>query len=178
HHSVQWSQIQKQDRENSIKKQCHVQRYSKVSTSNAKALQENTDVERLQNGLARLVLTIVELLRQLLERQAQRRVLAGTLSAEEVERLGLAFMQIKQKIHKISNQFDLNSNELDIKVGSSITKNASATKASLVDILDKLLERGTVVGGQVTISVADIDLIALDLFAMLSLVHDKTESDS
>jgi len=155
-----------------------VTRYAKVSTSNATALQVNTDVERLQNGLARLVLTIVELLRQLLERQAQRRVLAGTLSAEEVERLGLAFMQIKQKIHEISNQFDLNSNELDIKVGSSITKNASATKASLVDILDKLLDRGTVVGGQVTISVADIDLIALDLFAMLSLVHDKTESDS
>ncbi|TLY07324.1 MAG: gas vesicle protein K [Thaumarchaeota archaeon] len=152
--------------------------YAKVSTSNATALQVNTDVERLQNGLARLVLTIVELLRQLLERQAQRRVLAGTLSAEEVERLGLAFMQIKQKIHEISNQFDLNSNELDIKVGSSITKNASATKASLVDILDKLLDKGTVVGGQVTISVADIDLIALDLFAMLSLVHNKTESDS
>ena len=152
--------------------------YAKVSTSNATALQVNTDVEKLQNGLARLVLTIVELLRQLLERQAQRRVLAGTLSAEEVERLGLAFMQIKQKIHEISNQFDLNSNELDIKVGSSITKNASATKASLVDILDKLLDKGTVVGGQVTISVADIDLIALDLFAMLSLVHDKTESDS
>jgi len=152
--------------------------YAKVSTSNATALQVNTDVEKLQNGLARLVLTIVELLRQLLERQAQRRVLAGTLSAEEVERLGLAFMQIKQKIHEISNQFDLNSNELDIKVGSSITKNASATKASLVDILDKLLDKGTVVGGQVTISVADIDLIALDLFAMLSLVHDKTESGS
>ena len=152
--------------------------YAKVSTSNATALQVNADVEKLQNGLARLVLTIVELLRQLLERQAQRRVLAGTLSAEEVERLGLAFMQIKQKIHEISNQFDLNSNELDIKVGSSITKNASATKASLVDILDKLLDKGTVVGGQVTISVADIDLIALDLFAMLSLVHDKTESGS
>ncbi len=152
--------------------------YAQVSTSNATALQVNTDVERLQNGLARLVLTIVELLRQLLERQAQRRVLAGTLSAEEVERLGLAFMQIKQKIHEISSQFELNSNELDIKVGSAITKNASETKASLVDILDKLLDKGTVVGGQVTISVADIDLIALDLFAMLSLVHDKAESGS
>ncbi len=152
--------------------------YAQVSTSNATALQVNTDVERLQNGLARLVMTIVELLRQLLERQAQRRILAGTLSAEEVERLGLAFMQIKQKIHEISSQFELNSNELDIKVGSAITKNVSETKASLVDILDKLLDKGTVVGGQVTISVADIDLIALDLFAMLSLVHDKAESGS
>ena len=153
--------------------------YAKVSTSNATALQVDTDGEKLQNGLARLVLTIVELLRQLLERQAQRRVLAGTLSSEEVERLGLAFMQIKRKIHEISNQFGPNSNdELDIKVGSAITKNASATKASLVDILDKLLDKGTVVGGQVTISVADIDLIALDLFAMLSVVHDKVESSS
>ena len=152
--------------------------YAQVSTSNATSLKVNADVERLQNGLARLVMTIVELLRQLLERQAQRRVLAGTLSVEEVERLGLAFMQIKQKIHEISSQFDLNSNELDIKVGSAITKNTSETKASLVDILDKLLEKGTVVGGQVTISVADIDLIALDLFAMLSLIHEKVESSS
>ena len=155
-----------------------MRRYAQVSTSNATAIQVNSDGERLQNGLARLVLTIVELLRHLLERQAQRRVLAGTLSAEEVERLGLAFMQIKQKIHEISDQFGLNSNELDIKVGSVITKNASASKGSLVDILDKLLEKGTVVGGQVTISVADIDLIALDLFAMLSLIHEKVESSS
>ena len=155
-----------------------MRRYAQVSTSNATAIQVNSDGERLQNGLARLVLTIVELLRHLLERQAQRRVLAGTLSAEEVERLGLAFMQIKQKIHEISDQFGLNSNELDIKVGSVITKNASASKGSLVDILDKLLDKGTVVGGQITISVADIDLIALDLFAMLSVVHDKVESRS
>lgn len=152
--------------------------YAKVYTSNATALQMNPDVEKLQNGLARLVMTIVELLRQILERQAQRRILAGTLSAEEVERLGLAFMQIKQKIHEISSQFGLNSNELDIKVGSAITKNASESKASLVDILDKLLDKGTVVGGQVTISVADIDLVALDLFAMLSVVQNKVESSS
>ncbi|TLX85216.1 MAG: gas vesicle protein K [Thaumarchaeota archaeon] len=153
--------------------------YAKISPPSSPNLQQvSTDGGRLQNGLARLILAVVELLRQLLERQAQRRVLAGTLSAEEIERLGLAFMQIKRKIHEISDQFGLSSNELDIKVGSIITKNSSATKASLVDVLDKLLDKGTVVGGQVTISVADIDLIALDLFAVLSLVHDEVESSS
>ena len=152
---------------------------SQISKSNAATLQQvNPDGEKLQKGLARLVLTIVELLRQLLERQAQRRVLSGTLSSEEVERLGLAFIQIKQKVNEISDQFGLTSNELDIKVGSLITKNASETKTSLVEVLDKLLDKGTVVGGQVTISVADIDLIALDLLAMLSAVHGKGESDS
>ena len=60
------------------------------------------DGDKLQKGLAKLVLAIVELLRQILERQAQRRVSSGNLTAEEVERLGLTFMQLKEKMSDLS----------------------------------------------------------------------------
>jgi len=51
---------------------------------------------KLDNGLARLVLTVVEVLRQVLEKQALRRADSGSLTDEEVERLGVAFMQLNK----------------------------------------------------------------------------------
>ena len=54
----------------------------------------NADPERVERGLAQLVLTLVELLRQLMERQALRRIEAGALSDEEIERLGQTFMKL------------------------------------------------------------------------------------
>jgi len=133
----------------------------------------NLEGEKLQKGLAKLVLVILEVLRQILERQAQKRVLSGTLSTEEVERLGLAFMQLKQKVSEISKQLGLNPEELDLTIPSLLGSNNStspplSTTTSLVNLVDKLLDKGAVIGGQVTISVADIDLIALDLLAVLS----------
>lgn len=119
-------------------------------------------------------MTLVEILRQILERQAQRRVSSGTLSPIEVERLGLAFMQIKEKLTQISEEFGLAREELDASLGALVQSGNSALgTASLVDIIDRLLDKGTVIAGQVTISVADIDLIVLDLFAMLSAVNTK-----
>jgi len=133
----------------------------------------NLEGEKLQKGLAKLVLVILEVLRQILERQAQKRVLSGTLSTQEVERLGLAFMQLKQKVSEISKQLGLNPEELDLTIPSLLSSNNStssslSTTTSLVNLVDKLLDKGAVIGGQVTISVADIDLIALDLLAVLS----------
>lgn len=133
----------------------------------------NLEGEKLQKGLAKLVLVILEVLRQILERQAQKRVLSGTLSTQEVERLGLAFMQLKQKVSEISKQLGLNPEELDLTIPSLLGSNNStspslSTTTSLVNLVDKLLDKGAVIGGQVTISVADIDLIALDLLAVLS----------
>jgi hypothetical protein len=133
--------------------------------------QISLDGEKLQKGLAKLVLVIVELLRQILERQAQRRILSGSLSAEEVERLGLAFMQIKEKVEQISGEFGLEPDELDGALkGMLRSKESHMAKTSLVDVLDGLLVKGAVIGGRITISVADIDLIALDLLATLSAI--------
>lgn len=134
----------------------------------------NIDGQKLQNGLGKLVLTLVEILRQILERQARRRIESGTLTSEEIERLGLAFMQTRQKIIEISKVFGCSAEELDLNLGSLIKSgNASLDKISIVDVVDKLLEKGVMVAGQVTISVADVDLIALDLLATLSSIPSK-----
>lgn len=134
--------------------------------------------DKLQKGLAKLVLAIVELLRQILERQAQRRVLSGTLTTEEVERLGLTFIQLKEKMKELSEKFGFESSDLENVFGSIKLGNSQSSKASLVDIVDKLLVKGVAIGGKVTISVADIDLIALDLFAVLSaLPESETKND-
>ncbi len=134
----------------------------------------NLDGQKLQSGLGKLVLTIVEILRQILERQALRRMESGTLTREEIERLGLAFMQTRQKIIEISKQFGCSAEELDLNLGSlAKSENASLNKTSIVDVVDKLLDKGVMVAGQVTISVADVDLIALDLLATLSSIPTK-----
>ena len=139
----------------------------------------NLEGQKLQKGLSKLVLTIVELLRQILERQALRRVESGTLSVEEVERLGLAFIQIKQKITEISKEFGLNDGELDVSITSLLkSERGDLNNVSLVDVFDRLLDKGTVLAGHITVSVADIDLIVLNLLATLSAVPTRKESHS
>lgn len=134
--------------------------------------QINLDGENLQKGLAKLVLVVIELLRQVLERQAQRRISTGTLTTEEIERLGLAFIQIKQTINTISDQFGFSPQEFEIKLGHASGKIiGTESKTTLVDLVDHLLEKGVLVSGQVKISVADIDLVILDLLGVLSAVH-------
>ncbi|HJU14674.1 MAG TPA: gas vesicle protein K [Candidatus Nitrosotalea sp.] len=133
------------------------------------AQQINFDGEKIQKGLAKLVLVVVELLRQILERQAQRRMQSGSLTTEEVERLGLAFMQIKEKMSYISEEFGLKQEELDgVLNGMLRSPDSQMARTSLVDVVDRLLSKGAVIGGRITISVADVELVALDLLASLS----------
>ena len=67
----------------------------------------NADPEDLERGLAQLVLTLIELLRQLMERQALRRIEGGTLSDEEVERLGRTFMSLSERMDELKRAFAL-----------------------------------------------------------------------
>ena len=77
----------------------------------------NVNAEGVEQGLAQLVLTLVEFLRQLLERQAVRRMEGGSLSDEEVERVGLALMKLEEKVHQLANQFGLRPADLNINLG-------------------------------------------------------------
>ena len=77
----------------------------------------NADPERVERGLAQLVLTLVELLRQLLERQALRRIDNGTLSDEEIERLGRAFMKLEQRMEELKREFGLEDEDLQLRLG-------------------------------------------------------------
>jgi hypothetical protein len=77
----------------------------------------DVNTEGVEQGLAQLVLTLVEFLRQLLERQAVRRMEGGTLSDEEVERVGLALMKLEEKVHQLADQFGVRPSDLNINLG-------------------------------------------------------------
>jgi hypothetical protein len=77
----------------------------------------NADPEGVEKGLAQLVLTIVELLRQLMERQALHRVELGTLSDEEIERMGETFMALAQRMDELKEQFGLDERDLNLDLG-------------------------------------------------------------
>ena len=75
------------------------------------------DAEAVENGLAKLVLSIVELVRRLLEKQALRRMDSGNLSDEEIERLGNALMKLEEKMSELKRTFGLSDEELNMKLG-------------------------------------------------------------
>jgi Gas vesicle protein K len=77
----------------------------------------NADAESLEKGLAHLVLTLVELLRQLMERQAVRRMESGTLTDDEVERLGRTFMGLSDRIEELKQAFGLEDEDLNLDLG-------------------------------------------------------------
>src|SRR6187431_2556711 len=77
----------------------------------------SADPEIVENGLAKLVLSIIELVRKLLEKQALRRMDAGNLSDEEIERLGAALMKLDEKMGELKRTFGLSDEELNMKLG-------------------------------------------------------------
>ena len=77
----------------------------------------DADPETVERGLAQLVLTLVELLRQLMERQALRRMDAGTLTDDEVERLGETFMKLEQRMDELKRHFELEDRDLNLNLG-------------------------------------------------------------
>lgn len=77
------------------------------------------DTENLDRGLARLVLAVIELIRQLLERQALRRVEGGSLSQAEVERLGQALLSLEQRLGELRDDFGMRPSDLELRLGSN-----------------------------------------------------------
>jgi hypothetical protein len=73
--------------------------------------------ERVEHGLIRLVLTVVELLRKLLERQSLRRVEAGSLDEDQIERLGRALDQLQRQMEELKHRFDLTDDDLELRLG-------------------------------------------------------------
>jgi hypothetical protein len=73
--------------------------------------------ENVERGLAALVLTVVELLRQLMERQALRRVEAGGLDDETVERLGTTLMALEARMEELKETFGLDDDDLNLDLG-------------------------------------------------------------
>ena len=77
----------------------------------------DADPERVEQGMAQLVLTLIELVRQLMERQALRRLEGGTLTAEQEEALGTALMHLAQKMEEMKEHFELTDDDLNLSLG-------------------------------------------------------------
>ncbi|MCF8036109.1 MAG: gas vesicle protein K [Desulfobacteraceae bacterium] len=75
------------------------------------------DPDDVKNGLGQLVLTLVELIHELLEKQAIRRIDSGSLNDDEIERLGLTFMRQAEEIERLRKEFGLEEDDLNLDLG-------------------------------------------------------------
>jgi hypothetical protein len=75
------------------------------------------DPDKTGDDLARLVLVLVETIRQLVEKQAIRRVDSGTLNEEEIERLGLALLRLEERVTELKEHFGLTDDDLALRLG-------------------------------------------------------------
>ena len=73
--------------------------------------------DNVEKGLAKLVLTLIELLRQLMEKQGMRRIDRGSLTDEEVERLGITLMKLEEKMEELKKVFGIEKDELNLNLG-------------------------------------------------------------
>jgi hypothetical protein len=77
----------------------------------------NADGSNVEEGLAKLVLALVDLLRQLLEKQAVRRIEAGSLTDDQIERMGETFIKLEQKMAELRTTFGLEEDDLTLSLG-------------------------------------------------------------
>ena len=77
----------------------------------------NADPEDVRRSVIQLVLTLVELIRQVMERQAVRRMEEGTLAPDEIERVGQALMQLEATVKELAEQHDLELKDLNLDLG-------------------------------------------------------------
>ncbi|MEV6401013.1 gas vesicle protein K [Streptomyces sp. NPDC051907] len=87
------------------------------STSNAIAQRLETDPESVERDLMKLVLTIVELLRQLMERTALHRVDQGDLGEDQEERIGMTLMILQERMTELCERYDLTMDDLNLDLG-------------------------------------------------------------
>ena len=83
----------------------------------APALRWNPDPDDVQRSVVKLVLSLIEFIRTLMERQAIRRLEEETLTPQEIENVGVALMKLEQTIHLIARRFKLDPKDLNLELG-------------------------------------------------------------
>ena len=96
----------------------HVRLKSNNKTVSGTTLRWNPDADDVQRSVVQLVLTLVELVRKLMERQAIRRMEQRTLSRAETDAVGAALMEIERTIRDIGTKFDLTPEDLNLDLGA------------------------------------------------------------
>jgi hypothetical protein len=87
------------------------------SAAGQSPLRWNANPEDVQRSVAQLVLTLVDFIRKLLERQAIRRMETGTLTDQQIEDVGRALMRLEETIHDIAGKFGIQPEDLNLDLG-------------------------------------------------------------
>lgn len=128
-------------------------------------------------GLAPLLLTVVELIRQLMEAQIIRRMEAEELSDEDLERASESLRKLEEQVIQLCNIFEIDPKDLNIdlgEVGSLLPKTGgyypgeTSASPTILELLDRLLNTGVVLQGEVDLGLANIDLIHAKLRLVLT----------
>jgi len=146
------------------------------------------NAENVRDGLAQLVLTVVELLREVMEKQAIRRMEAGSLEEEQIEELGLTFQRLKGEVARLRGYFGLKEEDLNLDLGplgrlrQQPDAAAMSKEFTLVELLDRVFDKGIAVRGDIVISVADVDLVVVNLALLIASMETamkiyESESD-
>ncbi|MEI6758105.1 MAG: gas vesicle protein K [Chlorobium sp.] len=77
----------------------------------------NANPQNVESGLAKLVLTLIDLIRRLMEKQAMRRIEGGSLTDAEIENLGETLMKLEMKMEELKKIFNLTDKDLNINLG-------------------------------------------------------------
>ena len=88
-----------------------------VGLMDKKARRLEVDGEKVEQGLAKLVLTLIELIRRLMEKQAIRRIENNSLTDEQIEELGTTFMKLDEKMQELKVVFKLEDEDLNLNLG-------------------------------------------------------------
>lgn len=130
-----------------------------------------------QAGLAPLLLTVVELVRQLMEAQVIRRMEAGRLSDDDLDRAADSLRQLEEQVVKLCEIFEIDPADLNVDLGDIGTllpksggyyPGASSGNPSILELLDRLLNVGVVVEGKVDLGLANLNLIHAKLQLVLT----------
>ncbi|NJK36201.1 MAG: gas vesicle protein K [Oscillatoriales cyanobacterium SM2_2_1] len=128
-------------------------------------------------GLAPLVLSLAELLRQLMEAQILRRMDAGALTAAEMQRAGDSLQALEHQILNLCEVLDIDPNQLNLDLGEfgqllpprgSYYPGQPSSQCSILELLDRLVTTGVVLEGEVEIGLAQMQLIQLKLKLLLT----------
>jgi Gas vesicle protein K/Gas vesicle protein len=129
-------------------------------------------------GLAPLVLTLVELIRQLMEAQVIRQIDGNFLNEDQIKRAATSLQAMEQQVLQLCEIYEIDPKDLNLDLGEAgkllpergtyYPGQAGGTQGSILELLDRLVTTGVVIEGQVDLGVAGLDLVHLRLLLMLS----------
>lgn len=128
-------------------------------------------------GLAPLLLTVIELVRQLMEAQIIRRMEAGELDDEDLDRASESLRKLQEQVIHLCEVFEIDPADLNIELGevgtllprgNSYYPGETSANPSILELLDRLLATGIVLEGNVELGLAQLDLIHAKLQLVLT----------